>query len=549
MQIDLQNLLGAGAQISSTAPTLGMAGEFDLVLAQTQFEGASPPGVAPPPFLLGMVSANGTEEVSQIQPNAVASKLDFLPTDTEVKISESANAQNPSLDSLLAAMNLSFRSLEPIVVSSVPPAAASMVVSASIVSAPNTQLSPISWAPAAMKVADLLGARGVQHSQANPTFHEGDFAPLSHLFQSDPLESTLVPVSLPSVLIEGLSRQFGAKQVLDPEMVSQLGLQSMKAAPLGPGFSSVDSTTLDEFRATRPELAVSTPERKVADSKLLGSEVATKSPTSAPVVAVASMTQGETLKPNGEPQVKALGLEKKNSTKTTSAALLLGDPEIPSDAAAESRIDAGPDKLLGSEKKAVSATTVTSGPFENSNPVTEELELVQPISELTAGAPIATREPLATSRTDEVAKPAQLPERTQREVVQQTVDRIEAMAIQRPMSQVVIHLNPEHLGEIAIKVRMMGNRSEAEITATDERVVQALDGNRPQLVQAIESKGFALSSLTMQFGGERGDQNPAQREDFARAMNSFQNASTDGGETAAVPTYGSSQNGGLNLVI
>ncbi len=468
MQIDLLNLLGAGVQISPTAPTLGIAGEFDLVLAQTQFGGTSPPGVAPPPFLFGAVSATGTEEVSQIQPNAVASKLDFLPTDAEVKTSESAKATSPSLDSLLAAMNLSFRSLEPIV-----------VVSPSIVSGPQARLTTLP-----LKPNELINLE----APATQSGHSESF------FKPNVLETASMPTASPSVLIEGLSRQFSAKQGLDPEMLGDLGLHSMKATSTRPNFGTLEPITLASFQA------------------ITQANFSAKAILVAPVPQDAAVLDETTVDPIAQ----------------------LSGPPIKSDQLGSN----GPASLLTSAHSSTVQTSI------------EESELTQPISEFTNTAPAPMREPLtAAIRTEEVPKTAQLPERTQREVVQQTVDRIEAMAIQRPMSQVVIHLNPEHLGEIAIKVRMMGNRSEAEITATDERVVQALDGNRPQLVQAIESKGFSLSSLTMQFGGERGDQTPAQREDFARAMNSFQNASTDRGETATVPTYGSPQTGGLNLVI
>jgi flagellar hook-length control protein FliK len=96
------------------------------------------------------------------------------------------------------------------------------------------------------------------------------------------------------------------------------------------------------------------------------------------------------------------------------------------------------------------------------------------------------------------------------------------MAMHRPISVMTVRLMPEDLGAITVQIKTMGNKSEAEITATNERVVQALEANRPQLVQVIEAKGAGLSEMSLRHDasanqqGQQGTKQEAERnQNFA----------------------------------
>lgn len=101
-----------------------------------------------------------------------------------------------------------------------------------------------------------------------------------------------------------------------------------------------------------------------------------------------------------------------------------------------------------------------------------------------------------------VTKAADLRQAEHKQVLDQTLDRVERMTIHRPTSQMVIRLMPKELGEITLTFKSLGTRSDVKIEATDQRVVQALQTEQPRLFQAIEAKGISLESLSFQFSGE-----------------------------------------------
>lgn len=105
-------------------------------------------------------------------------------------------------------------------------------------------------------------------------------------------------------------------------------------------------------------------------------------------------------------------------------------------------------------------------------------------------------------------------------VVKQVADKLHMLAAARPRNGVVIHLNPEHLGSITVVVKSVGRMVDTQITASDSRVSEALDQNRLRLIEAMDSRGFQLQSVTVsqqsgnatQQDANRGWQQPSQQQ-------------------------------------
>jgi flagellar hook-length control protein FliK len=83
------------------------------------------------------------------------------------------------------------------------------------------------------------------------------------------------------------------------------------------------------------------------------------------------------------------------------------------------------------------------------------------------------------------------------EVVRQVLDRIDALAASRSGRKVTIHLDPKEFGSITLVVGRRGGEVDAEIYASNDRVRQALELNRPNLAAGLDQRGIQLSSMTV----------------------------------------------------
>lgn len=94
-------------------------------------------------------------------------------------------------------------------------------------------------------------------------------------------------------------------------------------------------------------------------------------------------------------------------------------------------------------------------------------------------------------------------------VILQTSDAMSDLAAAKRPGSVIIKLNPDELGSLTVRVKSTGSTIEANVTASNEAVREALHAHRADLVKGVESKGFSLGSL--QIGNESASQpaNPA----------------------------------------
>lgn len=80
------------------------------------------------------------------------------------------------------------------------------------------------------------------------------------------------------------------------------------------------------------------------------------------------------------------------------------------------------------------------------------------------------------------------------DILKQLAERIEMLAA-KPREAMVIRLEPLDLGKITLTVRSSDSRVDAQITATNEHVRNALEQNVGQLGLLLEQKGLTLSQL------------------------------------------------------
>lgn len=178
-----------------------------------------------------------------------------------------------------------------------------------------------------------------------------------------------------------------------------------------------------------------------------------------------------------------------------------------------------------------------------------------PVTPRMDGAPVGSS-PVNNGTTVATVLPTQpLTEAEQREVMQQTLDRLDQLSLQRPLNQMVIRLAPEGLGQISVVVKTLGMKHEAEITASNDRVIHALESARPHLIQALDAKGVSLGSLTLQFGfGQSGaeawgDPSQSNFSNSSHRQSESNGSTTDRADAVDTTTVALPLSGALNLVI
>lgn len=85
----------------------------------------------------------------------------------------------------------------------------------------------------------------------------------------------------------------------------------------------------------------------------------------------------------------------------------------------------------------------------------------------------------------------------ERAVVKQASQTLEQMIAAKLPKTMVIRMNPDDLGSLTIKVRQIGRRVEAEVSASLDTVRNALSNQKQDLAAAVENRGAQLTSLVI----------------------------------------------------
>lgn len=91
----------------------------------------------------------------------------------------------------------------------------------------------------------------------------------------------------------------------------------------------------------------------------------------------------------------------------------------------------------------------------------------------------------------------QLESAQRHQVVRQVADQLEILAATRPREAVVVRLEPQDLGSVTLTLKQLGTVLEANIMASEDRVRQALDQGRSELLAQLNQRGVGLQNLTV----------------------------------------------------
>lgn len=486
--------LALGAKPETVGQVTGETG-FDVVLEQVDSAGfippGAPPGPEPPPDLLV-----AGEEVEIVEPNAQSQKLDFHPLQKEEIVVElpqpfweaSADTENVKVDKPVADSDEAMKWLVG-------------QMSDSFFD------SPVVATNCPTPVVDKRGSKtDPMGSKKEPWYFCPSVPGDKHwLIDTEPgyfgtksLLDTKSPKPLPlqnshQEILGSLQEEAGL--AIDQVVVDSLKIVSIDSTPKQSHFGEKPKSSIDEIKpvavadsddvpvevpnqvglptndhrsnsSERKELSSFANEGAKPDKKLGGPNsemVRTKPPRESTF---------------GEKAIKFDGVESIDSVPTVIA-------EKPSK-------EATPDDNRSNDKKSMTSKTewaelssAKSGIKIGEAKETEvEVDLKVDVSSvLTTAAP-------------DLKKPSLKPEEAEL-VVKQVADKLHMLAAARPRNGVTIHLNPDDLGSITVVIKSIGRMVDTQITASDSRVSEALDQNRSRLVEAMDSKGYQLQSVSV----------------------------------------------------
>lgn len=163
------------------------------------------------------------------------------------------------------------------------------------------------------------------------------------------------------------------------------------------------------------------------------------------------------------------------------------------------------------------------------DPIVAQVPPMQVEKPLATGAPAA---PTAVQATHGLSQDQTI------RIIQQTADRIALLSAAHSRETVTVHLSPPEMGDLTLVVRSTGARVDAEITATNDSVKQALQQSTGQLSHQLQQRGLELNSVSVGSQGNystQGESNP--RQAFYSPQNPANAATFGGAETreAALP--------------
>lgn len=136
---------------------------------------------------------------------------------------------------------------------------------------------------------------------------------------------------------------------------------------------------------------------------------------------------------------------------------------------------------------------------------------------------LATNGSNATKETAETSSVSKLNVIERMQVIEQVSRKMEVMRLQNGAGEVNMHLRPEHLGEIQIRLASDSEGVSVRILAEHHAVREALEGAKEQLQRSLESRGVSLKGYEaslMQGAFSGGQSSP--RHEYAPGRNRSQ---------------------------
>lgn len=590
----IQNLLlGSTGTEPETAPPQTETGEFAATLTGAMEALAEPPPDQGPP---GLVSKTGNEEATPKLPIAVGPAPDLLPettspislaiapvlTDVELpEVEPSPEGGCPAKDTIGGRPNVGDAActddaqtdespeIDPALASTIAWTTATIQVTVASPYQPSvTALDPTG-----------VGMNPIQESRPVATLDRSQSVPLAQPLvagttplqdwsqPSAPTEVDAQPVtSPPKGLRADALRQALGTQIVSPAVLEFLDPISVEAGPM----------TAPARPEIPPQIAsIPTPKTVAAMPTISiepgASATAVESPVlDGPQVVARVVTETDPVQPVGSPtavanpQSGAVATESGEIARRPEAVVnTTGDapeptgpmPESPDPVEPQSqpvapqpkgtRLAAGEQApiQIDSRSVAVSGQTIESQVAEPAIRATGKAEAMatgtdEPESVADRPEPVVDHKHEATSVSpSSIERPAirpvgQVRPEEVRIVTHQIADRIERLQEGRSPATVTIHLDPQDLGSVTLTVRSLGRLIDADVSASNEAVRAALEQNRPQLAQAVESRGYTMGSLQFsqaqhQFAGGQSGHEQATRQDFERMANMARTQQSD----------------------
>lgn len=123
---------------------------------------------------------------------------------------------------------------------------------------------------------------------------------------------------------------------------------------------------------------------------------------------------------------------------------------------------------------------------KNSN---SQTQLIQPETPKVT----TTTSTTASASTESKKEPLTVDQHAQ--VIRTVTDRIQLMAASRSKEQVTIELNPPDLGKVSISIRNIRASLDAQISASDSRVRQAIESSKEDLASKLRSQGVSINEI------------------------------------------------------
>ncbi len=134
----------------------------------------------------------------------------------------------------------------------------------------------------------------------------------------------------------------------------------------------------------------------------------------------------------------------------------------------------------------------------------------------------------ATKEVSETGQSARLNVIERMQVIEQASRKMETMRLQNGNGEVNLHLRPERLGEIQIRLTSNAEGVSVRILAESHPVREALESAREQLKRSLESRGVSLKDyeVSLHQGAFSGGQSP-QRQGYEASQSRAQPRNTE----------------------
>lgn len=494
MQIAPKTLAQALVPETGSSPKGGQTG-FDATLKAEQSKAQAPPGKEPPiKASPPNPEANVGGEVAKTEPNAQSQKLDSQPkqsADTQADPNSAMLVDSPSayqvpvtIDALILASMPGFQQgalpLPPLTSTSIAKTTMPMPIgfTGPVVDSPASSPKPIGI---------VVFSDPLVPSTVDPTagsFLNGAPAPLT--IPSGSMVTSKLPV------LQG-------SQKLDAAIARALNVKQVDVVAI-PAADAVPVTTVDQAAPTAQATVQVAP-------TLVSSSTPMVQATVTPKVEATS--------------VQATGKSVKSDVKTADSLASTNVEQVTAKSANPSTN--GWQNDGSNQQKSQSDKPVELGAPDDDDQTDRKTTGHQTIK------PIVLTNTTQSNSTTAVkdAKPVTTISNAQtNQVIRQASDRIALLAISRSKEAVTIHLSPPDLGDLTLVVRSAGGKVDADITATNDSVKQALQQHASQLGHSLSQRGLELNSVSVGTQGNHSTEGQSSARQQAQAQSQQKGTAT-----------------------